>query len=128
MPRPGATAIKVRNYRMTYYIYVLRLDGGNYYVGLTSGCPSRRIEQHGGRHGAAWTRLHHPLELVETIDTRTTDQTKASLHESMVTWKYMQRYGWQRVRGGYFCACDEEATRKNLEAHGFFEAPLARTR
>jgi hypothetical protein len=45
-----------------------------------------------------------------------------------VTWRYMQRYGWQRVHGGFFTRYDEEETRKNLAKHGFFEAPQNRRR
>lgn len=106
----------------TYVIYVLRLQGANFYVGLTLGLPANRIGQHGGKHGAAWTRMHPPIALVETIDCRTTNKERAFEKENVVTWQYMQRYGWQRVRGGFFTKCDEEETRKNLRSHGFFEA------
>lgn len=109
-----------------YVVYVLRLEGDNFYVGLTLGRPAKRIGQHGGRHGAAWTKLHPPVALVETIDCGTTDEQRATQRENLVTWKYMMRHGWQRVRGGYFTQCDEVQTRKNLEAHGFFEATALR--
>ncbi|WP_143136564.1 hypothetical protein [Burkholderia ubonensis] len=107
----------------THYVYVLRLEGENFYVGLTQKFPTSRIGQHGGRHGAAWTRVHAPVALVETIDTRTTSREKASIRENLVTWKYMQMYGWEKVRGGFFCTVDEEATRLNLVSHGYFDAP-----
>ncbi|WP_143135388.1 hypothetical protein [Burkholderia ubonensis] len=107
----------------TYHVYVLRLEGGNFYVGLTQKIPTFRIGQHGGRHGAAWTKVHSPVALVETIDTRTTSREKASIRENIVTWTYMQMYGWEKVRGGFFCAVDEETTRLNLVSHGYFDAP-----
>lgn len=110
----------------SYRVYVLRLEGDHFYVGLTSGPPAIRIAQHGGKHGAAWTKLHPPVSLVETIPLQGADEQRASEFENVVTWQYMQRYGWQRVRGGYFTRCDEEETRKNLLAHGFFEAPPCR--
>ncbi|CAM3075021.1 hypothetical protein BUUB107078_08740 [Burkholderia ubonensis] len=37
----------------SYVIYVLRPKGDNYYVGLTLGLPANRIDQRGGKHGAA---------------------------------------------------------------------------
>ncbi|WP_143135052.1 hypothetical protein [Burkholderia ubonensis] len=102
--------------------YVLRSKGGNYCVGHTLGLPANRIDQHGGKYGAAWSRMHPPVALIETIDCRTIGEERAIEKEYVVTWQYMQRYGWQRVRGGFFTKCDEEETRKNLRAHGFFEA------
>ena len=108
----------------SYRVYILELENGNYYVGLTKGAASQRIGQHGGRHGAEWTRLHFPVGEVDVpIDTRTQDKEMAEAMENFVTWLVMQKYGWQRVRGGYFCHKDEEETRKNLLRHGFFEFP-----
>jgi len=107
---------------VTFYLYVLKLVGGRFYVGMTGGPPGRRIDQHGSRRGAAWTRLHTPVELVETSNTRTSDRAIAEQKESLLTWTYMRKHGWRNVRGGFFCATDERQTELALRAHGYFEA------
>jgi predicted GIY-YIG superfamily endonuclease len=108
----------------TYHLYVLRVERGNYYVGITSDTPAKHIRAQCGVRGVAWTRLHPPIALVETMDTRTQDFTTATQRQNILTWTYMQRFGWKRVRGGYFCSTDEAITQKNLATHGYFKAPI----
>ena len=45
------------------FVYILRLERGKYYVGLTTS-PVRRCRQHFSGLGAAWTRKHGPLEIL----------------------------------------------------------------
>ena len=67
-------------------IYVLKLKGGKYYIGKTTN-PHSRFEQHETGKGSAWTKLHEPLELIDTMvqDMRFT--------ELAITLKYMKKYG-----------------------------------
>lgn len=74
-------------------LYVLRLAGGNYYVGFTEQPVARRVAQHRRGGGSAWTSKHGVEELIET---RPGDR----VDEDGLTLRYMYEYGIERVRGG----------------------------
>jgi predicted GIY-YIG superfamily endonuclease len=63
---------------MTTNIYVLKLQGGNYYVGKSDDVIGR-FQQHLDGKGSAWTKKHRPLQLVESRD------NVSPLMEDMVT-------------------------------------------
>lgn len=48
------------------FLYVLELEGGNFYVGITSDL-SRRYEQHMTGSGAVWTSTHKPLCIAQSV-------------------------------------------------------------
>ena len=48
-------------------IYVLRLEGGRYYIGKSDNV-MKRYQQHMNGNGSAWTRKYKPISLVKTID------------------------------------------------------------
>ena len=48
---------------MAYYCYMVRCKDGSFYTGWTLD-PERRTRQHNSGRGAAYTRLHRPVELV----------------------------------------------------------------
>jgi putative endonuclease len=48
---------------MAYFCYIVRCKDGSYYTGWTLD-PERRTRQHNSGRGAAYTRLHRPVELV----------------------------------------------------------------
>ncbi|SHI12021.1 GIY-YIG nuclease family protein [Pollutimonas bauzanensis] len=102
------------------YIYVYKLNNGCYYVGRTTR-PHRRYNQHETGKGSAWTRLHGGAVLVECIPKTVKDEDEADAAENIKTLQLMQRYGWQKVRGGWFCGVDEVQTEKNLRHHGVFD-------
>lgn len=77
-------------------IYVLRLEGGYYYIGYTRYF-QLRMRQHFEGRGAKFTQLHKPIEIVETLQNR----TKRSEHS--VTKRYIRKYGVDKVRGGDWC-------------------------
>lgn len=84
-----------------YWLYVLRLEQGKYYVGITTQTPEARFNQHKtGFAGAAWTRLHKPVALIDTRFLGDLDEEDAKLYEARVTRKYIKRYGLKNVRGG----------------------------
>ncbi len=76
-------------------IYVLGLLNNKFYVGK-SNFPSNRILQHFENNGAAWTKLHKPIKVIQII--RDIDD----FDESKYTKVYMQRFGIENVRGGAY--------------------------
>ena len=76
-------------------IYVLRLEGGRYYVGKSDNVMNR-YEQHIKGTGSAWTRKYKPVSLVKTIE------NVSSFEEDKVTKEYMSKYGIDKVRGGSY--------------------------
>ncbi len=49
-------------------IYILKLEGGNYYVGRSTNL-KQRIKDHFDGNGSAWTNLHKPKELIDNFIT-----------------------------------------------------------
>ena len=72
--------------------YVLELEDGCWYVGMTSNL-NVRIGAHLNGTAANWTKLHKFKRLVEVrIGNRTT--------EDALTIEYTEKYGEDKVRGG----------------------------
>jgi predicted GIY-YIG superfamily endonuclease len=76
-------------------IYVLRLEGGRYYVGKSDNVMNR-YQQHIKGSGSAWTRKYKPVSLEKTIE------NVSSFEEDKVTKEYMSKYGIDKVRGGSY--------------------------
>ena len=76
-------------------IYVLRLEGGRYYVGKSDNVMTR-YQQHIKGSGSAWTRKYKPVSLEKTIE------NVSSFEEDKVTKEYMSKYGIDKVRGGSY--------------------------
>lgn len=85
-----------------HWLYVLRLEGENYYVGLTrQKDPKTRIKQHlDGFYSAQWVKKHKPIEAIEIIDLGRITQDEARKQENYRTRQYMKKYGLQSTRGG----------------------------
>ena len=81
---------------MTTNIYVLCLQGGNYYVGKSDNVMAR-YEQHVKGYGSAWTRKHKPLWLEKTIE------NVSPFQEDSITKELMSKHGIDKVRGGSYC-------------------------
>jgi predicted GIY-YIG superfamily endonuclease len=77
------------------WLYVLRLDGDNYYVGTTPNL-TKRFTDHWAGKGSAWTKKHPPLEAVSVV------WGKTLFDEEATAKKYMADYGVHRVRGGSY--------------------------
>lgn len=80
---------------MTSVLYILRLAGGNYYVGRTEDI-ARRYQEHLDGTGSAWTRLHRPVSLERTVP------LTSPLDEDRLTKELMLRHGIDKVRGGTY--------------------------
>lgn len=79
----------------TTILYVLRCQHSTYYVGKTTNL-SRRLEDHTTYRGAEWTKLHPPIEVMETLP------HCDKFDEDKYVLKYMDLYGIPNVRGGSF--------------------------
>jgi len=97
-------------------LYVLALEDGCYYVGQSAD-PMVRMEAHMQGKGAAWTKAHRPISLLERRPAESKNWKHAEEIENQLTRMMMRKYGWERVRGGYWTHVDEVATRKSLLSH-----------
>ena len=97
---------------MTTNIYILKLQGGNYYVGKSAD-PDARIQQHFDGRGASWTRLHKPLKVEKVI------KAASAFDEDRYVKEYMAKHGIDKVRGGSYVTVNlddvqEEALEREL--------------
>jgi len=80
---------------MTTNIYVLKLEGENYYVGKSANV-SERFQQHLSGIGSAWTKRFRPIG-IEVIH-----ENLSPFDEDRITKEYMAKYGIEKVRGGSY--------------------------
>lgn len=80
------------------YLYVLELEGGKYYVGITNNV-QRRVEQHKRGEGAEWTKKYKMVKLAEAREMLHPTEEDAKTKELMST------YGIENVRGGAYTSC-----------------------
>lgn len=74
-------------------VYVLELEGGCFYVGFTRNI-NYRMTSHFTNNGALWTKKHKPISILELHENRTLE------YENILTEKYIEKYGYDKVRGG----------------------------
>jgi predicted GIY-YIG superfamily endonuclease len=79
----------------TTNIYVLRLEGGRYYVGKSDNV-MQRYQQHLNGSGSAWTRKHKPVSVEKVIE------NVSPFEEDKITKEYMAKHGIDKVRGGSY--------------------------
>jgi predicted GIY-YIG superfamily endonuclease len=80
---------------MSTNIYILKLQGGNYYVGKSADV-DRRIADHFNGGGSAWTQKHAPVKVVKII------RGASAFDEDRYVKEYMSKYGIDKVRGGTY--------------------------
>lgn len=84
-----------------YHLYILQLEEGKYYIGITSKTPQERFHEHrNGFCGAEWTKLYKPIRIEQTKDLGITTYERAELFENKVVREYIKKYGLDNVRGG----------------------------
>lgn len=76
-------------------IYILRLEGGHYYIGKSQNV-IKRYQEHLNGSGSAWTRKYAPISLERTIE------GASIFDEDKITKEYMAKYGIDKVRGGSY--------------------------
>ncbi len=87
-------------------IYILRLQGGYYYIGKSDN-PMKRYEEHLRGQGSSWTKLHKP-ELCERVIS-----SASAFDEDKYTKEYMAKYGIDKVRGGTYV--ETELSQKQID-------------
>jgi predicted GIY-YIG superfamily endonuclease len=91
------------------YLYTLQLQSGKYYVGKSDD-PDTRYLAHKNGNGAAWTKIHRPVKLLEIRE------LKGEHDETNTTKDLMKKYGIDNVRGGsYTQSVLDDATKAVLE-------------
>lgn len=80
------------------YVYVLKLENECVYVGFTENL-TERLNAHFTSKGAAWTRLHRPVEVMQVLEGDKDLERDRTLH-------MMRVHGWEKVRGATWCKVD----------------------
>jgi cellular nucleic acid-binding protein len=94
---------------MTTNVYALKLEGGKYYIGKSDNL-DQRLASHFSGSGAAWTREHQPLKVMEIRN------DVSRFEEDKMTKEYMEKYGIDNVRGGAYTQIDlTEGSRESLQ-------------
>lgn len=82
------------------WLYVLELEQGKWYVGISTNVPKRYQQHVKGFASAAWTKKYKPIRIHDTKDLGICSIDRAELFEGRVTREYMEKYGDNNVRGG----------------------------
>ena len=89
-------------------LYVLKLEDDCWYVGISKD-PINRIGQHCDGVGAAWTKLHKPLQPISDnyyiVDLEDLNKVECERTEDEVTEELQKEFGLNKVRGGYTIMC-----------------------
>ena len=84
-----------------YWLYMLELSGGYFYIGITAKSnPQLRIQQHYRGKGAQWTKQHKPFRTLSLKPLGYISKQEAEQIEQKETRKFMQIHGYNNVRGG----------------------------
>jgi predicted GIY-YIG superfamily endonuclease len=97
---------------MTTNIYILKLEGGKFYVGKTEN-PMKRYQEHLNGSGSAWTKLYKPIGIEKVIE------NASPFDEDRYVKEYMFKHGIENVRGGAYVTLSlpefqEEALKSEL--------------
>lgn len=84
---------------MSTNIYILRLEGGKYYVGKTDN-PTKRYNEHIAGKGSSWTKKYKPVGIEKIIP------CASPFDEDRYTKEWMSKYGIENVRGGSYVQVD----------------------
>jgi predicted GIY-YIG superfamily endonuclease len=91
------------------FLYVLECQGNRFYVGKTSDhLDGKRVLDHFGGNGCAWTRRYQPIRILETKEMSYDDD------EDRYTKRYMRQYGIDNVRGGSYSRMTLQPEQVNL--------------
>lgn len=98
-----------------WWLYVLELEQGKWYVGITSKTPEIRFREHLNGRGANWTRKYKPLKIHYTEHHGHRSENSVKLRENRVSREYIKKYGINNVRGG-----DLTDTKPMIKRFGWF--------
>jgi predicted GIY-YIG superfamily endonuclease len=91
---------------MDYWVYVLELEGSNWYVGMSRRIDAR-IAQHFQGEGSLWTKLHRPIAVSMIKELQNSSERQALRMEKSIYHIMVQRFGRQHVRGSYACRIND---------------------
>jgi predicted GIY-YIG superfamily endonuclease len=91
---------------MSTNIYILKLQGGKYYVGKSEN-PLKRYQEHMDGKGSAWTKKYKPVSVEKVI------QKASHFDEDKYTKIYMEKYGIENVRGGAYVSMELDETQQD---------------
>lgn len=80
---------------MSTNIYILKLEGGKFYVGKTDN-PMKRYQEHLNGSGSSWTKKYKPIGIEKVIP------NASPFEEDRYVKEYMSKYGMEKVRGGAY--------------------------
>jgi cellular nucleic acid-binding protein len=80
---------------MSTNIYILKLDGENYYIGKTNNVDKRFAEHLSGK-GSIFTKKYKPIKIEKVIP------NASPFDEDRYVKEYMAKYGINKVRGGSY--------------------------
>lgn len=84
-----------------WWLYILVLEKGKWYVGITSQLPEARFREHRlGKRAAYWTMKHKPISIELIEDLGIVSKEHAESYENNITRKLMEERGLNNVRGG----------------------------
>jgi len=84
-----------------WFLYVLFLENGLYYVGITL-YPQNRINAHLNGIGANFTKKNKPISVVELYCLNESDRKLCYKIETLKTKEYRIKYGSDKVIGGKY--------------------------
>jgi predicted GIY-YIG superfamily endonuclease len=96
-------------------IYILKLKGGNYYVGKTDNV-EKRFNEHISGYGSAWTKKYKPISIDKII------KNASKYDEDRYVKEYMEKYGIDKVRGGAYVCIELDEDQKCLLAQEIISA------
>lgn len=83
-----------------WWLYVLKLEQGKWYVGITSQTPEKRFKEHLGGRKTRWTNKYPPVKVIDTKYLGELPYEDVKVYENKVTRMYMKKKGVNNVRGG----------------------------
>lgn len=99
-----------KNYH--WWLYILKLESGKWYVGITSKTPEARFDEHKlGKRAAYWTMKYKPIEIESYEDLGIVSKEHAEEYENKVTRSLMKERGLNNVRGGDLTDVEEYIVR-----------------
>jgi len=91
--------IKKRDEVFGIYLYVLELQNGKYYVGITNK-PENRFRNHREGKSLSFVKKNLPIINVQKTLLKTTNRDRAQKLETEKTVELIQKYGIANVCGG----------------------------
>lgn len=95
-------------------LYLREPADDKYYVGQSDN-PDFRFSEHLSGRGAKWTRMHRPLYILLTRNISVESPAEAMVYENWLTLQYMERFGWENVRGGEFLVVESYRLKERID-------------